>query len=98
MDAALYVYPLDAPVHLHLAQLASALRDWPTAIRERRAIIALAPVDLSEAYYELALACFEGGRLDDAHDAVLRALERAPSFEKAQELLLKVRAAMRKPG
>ena len=94
LNAALYVYPLDAPVHLELARLAAALKDWPTAIRERRAIIALAPLDSSEAYYQLALASFEGGRLEDAHDAVLRALERAPGFEKAQELLLEIRAAM----
>jgi tetratricopeptide (TPR) repeat protein len=94
LNAALFVYPLDVPVHLHLAQLAAELEDWPTAIRERRAVVALAPVDSAEAMYELALAYFQGGKLDEAHDTVLRALEQAPSFEKAQELLLKVRAAM----
>ncbi len=97
LTTALYVYPLDAPVHLRLAQLAAELKDWPTAIRERRAIVALAPVDSAEAFYQVALACFDGGRLEEAHAAVLRALERAPSFEKAQDLLLEIRAAMHEP-
>jgi tetratricopeptide (TPR) repeat protein len=96
LKAALYVYPLDATVHLQLARLAAGLQDWPTAIRERRAVLGLAPVDSAEALYQLAVAYFDGGQMEEAHAAVLRALERAPSFEQAQELLLKVRAALRR--
>jgi tetratricopeptide (TPR) repeat protein len=95
LEAALYVYPFEIPVHLRLAELAAELDWWPTAIRERRAVLALAPVDRAEAQYQLARAYFGAGKLDEARSAVLRALEAAPSFERAQELLLKIREARR---
>jgi tetratricopeptide (TPR) repeat protein len=98
LEAALYVYPFEIPVHVRLAELAADLRWWPTAIRERRAVLALAPVDRAEAQYQLALAYFGAGKLDEARSAVLRALEAAPGFERAQELLLRVREARREAG
>jgi Tfp pilus assembly protein PilF len=52
---------------------------------------ALAPADRADAYYQLALAWFEAGDLDQARRSVLRALEVAPSFEPAQQLLLRIR-------
>ncbi len=57
-------------------------------MRERAAIVALGPVDKADAFYQLALAQHEAG--DDAHarTSVLRSLEEAPNFEKAQTLLL----------
>ncbi len=39
-----------------------------------------------------ALAYFESGNVREARRAVLRALERAPNFEKALDLLLEVRS------
>jgi len=98
LEAALYVYPFEIPVHVRLAELAADLGWWPTAIRERRAVLALAPVDRAEAQYQLALAYFGAGKLDEARSAVLRALEAAPGFERAQELLLKIREARRDAG
>ena len=95
LEAALYVYPFEIPVHLRLAELAAELGWWPLGVRERRAVLALAPVDRAEAHYQLALAYFGSGKLDEARSAVLRALEVAPSFEPAQELLLKIREARR---
>lgn len=95
LEAALYVYPFEIPVHIRLAELAAELGSWPLAIRERRAVLALAPVDRAEAQYQLALAYYGAGKLDDARSAVLRALETAPSFERAQELLLRIREASR---
>jgi len=95
LEAALYVYPFEIPVHRRLAELAAELGWWPTAIRERRAVLALAPVDRADAHYRLALAYFGAGKLDQARSAVLRALELAPSFEPAQELLLQIREARR---
>lgn len=91
LDGAMYVYPMEIPPHVRLAELAAELKWWPTAIRERRAVLALAPVDQAEACYQLALAYYGAGRLQEARGAVLRALEAAPSFERAQELLLKIR-------
>jgi tetratricopeptide (TPR) repeat protein len=92
---ALYMYPLDMALHERLATLYGDREQWPDAVRERKAVLALRPVDQAEAAYQLALAHFNGGEIDDARRAVLRALEQAPNFEKAQELLLSIHAARR---
>ena len=63
------------------------------ASREYRAVIALAPADLAAAHYDLARSLEAGGNRADARREVLHALEIAPGFEKAQELLLKLRGA-----
>ncbi len=68
------------------------MESWPGAIRERKAVLALDPIDRAEAEYRLALAYFESGNVREARRAVLRALERAPNFEKALDLLLEVRS------
>jgi tetratricopeptide (TPR) repeat protein len=95
LEQSLYVYPFDVRVHERLATLYGRQQLWQKAVRERRAVLALGPVDLAEAGYQLALAHFNGGELEEARHAVLRALERAPNFEKAQELLLTIHAARR---
>jgi tetratricopeptide (TPR) repeat protein len=88
LDRAMFINPFDAAMHEHLARLASAAGDKATTIREREAIVALGPVDRAEAYYQLAQAQHDAG--DDVHarKSVLRSLEEAPNFEKAQTLLL----------
>ena len=92
LDRALFVYPFDMDHHTRLAELYGGLADWQGAIRERRAVVALDPVDRAEAHYQLALAYFEAGELQQARSVVLRALERAPNFEKALDLLLDIRS------
>ena len=59
-------------------------------------VVALNPVDRAEALYQLALAHFEAGDAQAARREVLRALEDAPNFEKAQELLLRLQS--NRPG
>jgi Tfp pilus assembly protein PilF len=54
------------------------------------AVLALNPVDEAEARYQLALAWFRADDMAAARREVLRALEIAPAFEKAQELLLRI--------
>jgi Tfp pilus assembly protein PilF len=61
------------------------------AVRERKAVVALNPVDRAEALYQLALAYRNAGDAAAARREVLRALEHAPAFEKAQDLLLALR-------
>ena len=90
LDRALYIYPFELGNHLLLASLSADLGDWERAIRERRAILALDPVDRADALYQLALAYFGADRMEDAKRSVLRALEIAPSFAKAQDLLLEI--------
>jgi tetratricopeptide (TPR) repeat protein len=90
LEGALFVYPMEAGVHLRLAELYTGLERWQEAIRERRAVLALDPVDRAEALYQLAKAYFDSGDMSEARRAVLQALERAPNFEQAQMLLLEI--------
>ena len=73
-----------------MAELFKRAGDKTRVVRERRAIVGLNPVDRAGAYYRLAVAQDEAGNLKAARDAVLRALEDAPNFQLAQELLLKL--------
>ncbi len=90
LDRAVYIFPGDVEVHESLAELAHELGQHQVAIRERAAIVALDPVDLAGALYELARAYQAAGDLAGARRMVLRALERAPNFEQAQDLLLEL--------
>lgn len=87
---AIFVYPYEAEVHEKLAELYEDLEDRGRAVRERTAVVALDPVDRAEALYQLALAHFKAGDRASARRQVLRALEVAPNFEAAQELLLRL--------
>ena len=58
---------------------------------ERRAIIAMGVTDLLDARYELARALRDAGDIAGARREVLQVLEAAPTFEKAQTLLLELR-------
>ena len=88
---AVHIYPFDEEVHERLAELAAGRALHPLAVREREALVALDPVDLAGALYRLALAHYEAGDNARARRTVLRALERAPNFEAAQDLLMTLR-------
>jgi tetratricopeptide (TPR) repeat protein len=92
LERAMYISPYDAPQHVRLASLYGRLGDRRGAIRERSAVVALNPVDRAEALYQLALAYYQAGESQAARREVLRALEDAPNFEKAQELLLRLQS------
>jgi cellulose synthase operon protein C len=62
-------------------------------VRERRAILALDPVNRADAHYHLAVALLAAGDRAEARREVLRALEIAPNFADAQDLLLRLREA-----
>ena len=90
LDRALYIYPFDPVVHTRLAEHFGRTNQHANAVRERAAVVALNPVDKAEALYQLAAAHARAGDRNAARRDVLRALEVAPSFEKAQELLLEL--------
>lgn len=92
LERAIYVYPFEMQLHSRLAETYTELERWDGAIRERRAVLALDPVDRAEALYQLALAYYGAGEADRARRTVLQALEGAPGFEKAQDLLLRLHA------
>ena len=96
LERAMYISPYGAQHHVRLASYYAKLGDRRKAVRERGAVVALNPVDRAEALYQLALAHFEAGDAQAARREVLRALEDAPNFEKAQELLLRLQS--NRPG
>ncbi len=93
LEGILYIHPFQPELHDRLADLYARVGNWPGSLRERRAVLALNPVDRAQALYQLALAHFQAEQVKDARRVVLEALELAPAFEQAQELLLDVLAA-----
>jgi tetratricopeptide (TPR) repeat protein len=91
LDRAAWINPFDVTAHQKLAEVAALTGEHRLAIRERRALVALDPTDIVEAIYDLAVAYHAAGDVASARREVLRALERAPNFGKAQDLLLKLR-------
>jgi tetratricopeptide (TPR) repeat protein len=85
------VYPFQLALQTRRAEVAEELADPVEWVRARRAILGLDPVDRADAHFQLARALQAAGELDDARTQVLRALEIAPSFDAALELLLELR-------
>jgi cellulose synthase operon protein C len=84
------VDPFDAEAHAVLGRLAMQRNEPELAAREFRTVIALAPVDRAAAYTDLAESYWKSGKKAEAKKQTLAALEIAPSYERAQELLLKL--------
>ena len=82
--------PFDPEAHTYLGRYALQRKDAETASREFRAVIALGPVDRAAAYTDLAESYFKSGKRAEAKKQTLAALEIAPTYERAQELLLKL--------
>ena len=93
LKRAVHIYPFDEETHDRLAELAEDEALHPVAVRAREALVALDPVDLAGALYRLALAHYQAGDTARARRTVLRALERAPNFEAAQDLLMTLRGS-----
>jgi len=82
--------PFDAVPHQALGRLALARGDHALAVREFEVTLAVGPVDRVSAHVDLAESYFLDGRSDAAKREVIAALEIAPTYERAQELLLRV--------
>ena len=91
LSKVMQVDPYEIDVHQHLASLAAKAEDFRTAVRERQAVVALKPTDRAQALYQLAVAQREAGDVTAARHSVLQALEIAPNYSDALELLLKLR-------
>jgi tetratricopeptide (TPR) repeat protein len=89
LERAMFVYPFDSESHQVLADLARDARDHRVALREYRALLALDPPDKAATHLSVASILLELGRKPEAKKEALAALEIAPGFEPAQELLLK---------
>ena len=97
LERALLINPFEIEVHQQLAELATSLGRHTQAVEERRAVVALNPVDRADAHYRLARALFEADQRGDARREVIQALEVAPNYEDALELLLELRASAENP-
>lgn len=87
-----WIAPYDAGVHTRLAELLDQTGNVARALQERRAVLAAGPADPLEARYQLARAMARAGDAAAARREILAVLESAPAFEKAQALLLELRA------
>jgi tetratricopeptide (TPR) repeat protein len=84
------VDPFDSAAHTALGRFALTRKDAAAATREFRSALATNAPDRAGAHTDLAEAYVLGGRLADAKTQALAAVEIAPSFERAQDLLLKI--------
>ena len=82
--------PWDADARVALGRLALQEGDAERAIREFRTVVALGPVDQAAAFTDLAESYLRGGRRAEARKHTLAALEIAPGYARAQDLLLEI--------
>jgi hypothetical protein len=91
LDAINEIYPVnDEDLHRRLGALWLKQENYSGAVREYAAVVALRPLDKAGALYALAQAYFAARQFDKAEETVLGALEAAPGFRPAQQLLLKI--------
>ena len=89
-DDLIMVTPLDAEVHATLGDwmLAEGMADG--ALREYRALMAMQPHDMAGAHYRLATAFLALEDQASTREHLLYALEIAPHYREAQQLLLEI--------
>jgi len=85
--------PFDAEARTQFGRVLMSANKAGAAVREFKAVVAMNPVDQAAAYTDLAESYFQSGQRADARRQTLAALEVAPSYERAQELLLKLAEA-----
>lgn len=88
LQRAIAVNPYDQDVHRSLGAVAMQRSDYTTAIREYRVLLALDQTDPALANTDLAEAFLRHGNKVQAKRYALAALEIAPLFERAQDILL----------
>lgn len=92
----LAVNPLTPAPHRALAQAAERLNERSEATAAYRAVLRLGVPDAAAVRYRLAVLLEQSGERDAARREVLKALEEAPRFRNAHELLLKLVAPAEK--
>ena len=85
--------PFDVTAQTYVGRTALQRKDGVRAVRAFRSALAAGTADRASTHTDLAEAHLVAGQLGDAKREALAALEIAPSFERAQDVLLKVVAA-----
>ena len=88
-DRIVEIDPFDPAGHTGLGRIAMQAKDATVAMREFKVALAIGPADRASAHCDLAESYLLAGKPADAKREALAALEIAPSFERAQDLLLK---------
>lgn len=88
IDRAMQVDPYRAEVHQLKAEYADRIQDSAMAVTEYEVLVKLDINDPVESHTDLAEAYLKNGQLLEAKRNVLTALEIAPSFLRAQQVLL----------
>jgi Tfp pilus assembly protein PilF len=86
-----YIYPVNDPdLHQKLGGLFYQQKKFDESVREYSAALASNPVDKAGVQYQLARSYLATGNRRNAEESVLAALEIAPSYIPAQQLLLEL--------
>ena len=88
IDRAIQVDPYRADVHQLKASYAETIGDSQLAVTEYEVLLKLEINDPAEAQTNLAQAYLNNGQALQAKENILRALETAPSYQRAQRILL----------
>jgi Flp pilus assembly protein TadD len=80
--------PFDGDVHGQLGRRLAAKSEYQRALTEFQVALALGPPNLAEAHSDVADVLLKLGRRDDAKRSALSALKEAPTYARAQDLLL----------
>jgi tetratricopeptide (TPR) repeat protein len=89
------VDPFDGAANSQLGRLALTANDTAEAVRLFRAALAAKPLDKASAHVDLAEALQKAGQKDEAKKQVFEALLIAPTYTRAQDLLLKLQEGSR---
>jgi cellulose synthase operon protein C len=90
LEDVLMVAPLREEVHSELGDRLLAAGRASGAVTEYRALLAMQPNDLADAHYRLAKAYFAADDRAESREQLLYALEIAPHYREAQQLLLEI--------
>jgi tetratricopeptide (TPR) repeat protein len=86
---AIAVNPYRAEIHRAGAAVATLSGDRPRAVKSYEVLLMLDQNDPVDARTNLAQAYLDNEQVDDARFNILRALEIAPTYERAQDILLR---------
>ncbi len=82
--------PFDADAQSGLGRILMAANQPEAASRHFKAVVGLNPIDKAAAHTDLAESYLKSGKRPEARRQTLAALEVAPSYERAQNLLLEL--------
>ncbi|KAA3658370.1 MAG: tetratricopeptide repeat protein [Calditrichaeota bacterium] len=86
------IYPYDIDIHKTWGQVLLKNGKYKNAVREFEIELALQPGDLADTHYRLARGYLGLGKKSKAKRHALQALEIAPTFQPAQQILIRSKA------